>query len=513
MMLTEILRDCEYMGRGAESTLGRGSIGPALDIKGIAYDSRKVKGDYLFVAIRGENFDGHDFLEKAIAQGAVAVAHEENIYKQSPDIRYIQVNNGRKALACMANNFYERPSESLGIIGITGTNGKTTTSYLLKSIIETTGETVGLIGTIQYMIKDQVFPAPHTTPESPEFQCLLKEMLLSGCRFVVSEVSSHALAQYRVDGTAFHTAIFTNLTRDHLDFHKTMDEYFHAKARLFTELLVRTGTAVINLDDVSGLNLSMAMRAGEGGPGQIITYGIETQADLLARDITNSFEGLRFTVLFRGDAYEILSPLTGMPNVYNILAAAGAAVSLGIPWEAIIQGIRNASCIRGRFEKVEAGQEFLCIIDYAHTEDALERLIRTARELLDKKSTARAAHTAPRIITVFGCGGDRDRGKRPKMGEIATKLSDFVIITSDNPRSEEPGTIIRDIEDGVTGKNYLVEVDRREAICKAVYMAREGDIVLVAGKGHEEYQEIKSAKHRFSDREVIEEVLKVRPGI
>lgn len=513
MMLKEILRDCEYKGRGAESKLGRESIEPVLDIKGIAYDSRKVKGDYLFVAIRGENFDGHDFLEKAIAQGAVAVAHEENICKQSPDIRYIQVNNGRKALACMANNFYERPSESLSLIGITGTNGKTTTSYLLKSILETSGETVGLIGTIQYMIKDQVFPAVHTTPESPEFQCLLKEMLLSGCRFVVSEVSSHALAQYRVDGTAFHTAIFTNLTRDHLDFHKTMDEYFHAKARLFTELLVRTGTAVINLDDVSGLNLSMAMRAGEGEPGQIITYGIETQADLLARDIMNSFEGLRFTVSFRGDSYEILSPLTGMPNVYNILAAAGAAVSLGIPWGAIIQGIRNASRIRGRFEKVEAGQEFLCIIDYAHTEDALERLIRTARELLDKKSTAGAAHAAPRIITVFGCGGDRDRGKRPKMGEIATKLSDFVIITSDNPRSEEPDAIIRDIEDGVTGKNYLIEVDRREAICKAVYMAREGDIVLVAGKGHEEYQEIKSAKHRFSDREVIEEVLKVRPGI
>ncbi|MFZ5907681.1 MAG: UDP-N-acetylmuramoyl-L-alanyl-D-glutamate--2,6-diaminopimelate ligase [Nitrospirota bacterium] len=512
MMMKDIIRDCDYVKTGAAGILQGGTTGPAPDIKGITYDSRKVKDGYMFVAIRGEKHDGHNFLDRAIARGAVAVVHEEEIRERFPGIQYVRVNNSRKALACLANNFYERPSESLCLIGITGTNGKTTTSYLLKSILEAAGEDVGLIGTIHYMIKGQGSPALHTTPESTEFQGLLKEMLLAGCRYVVSEISSHALAQYRVDETTFRTAIFTNLTRDHLDFHKTMDDYFHAKARLFTELLLKTGTAVINLDDASGLKLSLAIRAEEGDTGKIITYGIETKADLLAQNIVTSSEGLRFTVSFQGDTFEILSPLAGTPNVYNILAAAGAAVSLGISWEAIIQGIHKVSSIRGRFEKVETGQDFLCVVDYAHTEDALERLIQTARELLKRNSGTGTKDEAPRIITVFGCGGDRDRGKRPKMGRIASTLSDFVIITSDNPRSEEPESIIRDIEAGVIRRNYLVEPDRREAIRRAIHMGRAGDIILVAGKGHEEYQEIKGVRHRFSDRGVIEEVLKDRAG-
>jgi UDP-N-acetylmuramoyl-L-alanyl-D-glutamate--2,6-diaminopimelate ligase len=509
MILKDILRKCDLMQRGTDSGMDRDNRESVLDIKGIAYDSRKVQQGFLFIAVKGETYDGHDFLQKAIKQGAVAIVHEQQIERYSPEIRYIHVKNSRKALACAANNFCERPSEKLTLVGITGTNGKTTTSYLLKSILEVTGVNVGLIGTIHYMIKDKVFPAVHTTPESLEFQSLLKEMLLAGCQFVVSEISSHALAQYRVDGAVFQTALFTNLTRDHLDFHKTMESYFNAKARLFTELLQRKGTAVINLDDVYGWNLNMDLRIGDTEPRNIITYGLATQADLLARDIVNSFEGLQFTLSFRGKAYAVRSPLTGIPNVYNILAASGAALSLGIPLEDILKGISQVSHIKGRFEKVETGQGFLCVIDYAHTEDALERLIRTARELLDQQSVAGKGNPTPRIITVFGCGGDRDRGKRPIMGAVATNLSDFAIITSDNPRSEEPSAIIRDIEAGATGNNYIIEIDRREAIRKAIQKAKEGDIVLIAGKGHEEYQEINGIRYRFSDREVIEEALKL----
>jgi UDP-N-acetylmuramoyl-L-alanyl-D-glutamate--2,6-diaminopimelate ligase len=363
---------------------------------------------------------------------------------------HILVRDGRKALACMANNFYERPSEDLILIGVTGTNGKTTTTYLLKSILEAWGKDVGLIGTIHYMIKDRPFPAPHTTPESLEFQGLLRDMVTTGCSHAVAEVSSHALAQKRVDGAVFHAAVFTNLTRDHLDFHKTMGDYFRAKVRLFTELLDRKGTAVINADDPYGeslaAHLSMVFPELE-----IMTFGIGKKADLVAREMQFSSEGLRFTITFRDENYEILSPLLGMPNIYNILSAAATAVSLGVPWQTVQSGISRTETVTGRFQQVEAGQQFLCIVDYAHTEDALERLILAARELaasMHLSSQERNSHAGQRIITVFGCGGDRDQGKRPKMGEIATRLSDVVVITSDNPRSENPSEIIRQIEGG-----------------------------------------------------------------
>jgi UDP-N-acetylmuramoyl-L-alanyl-D-glutamate--2,6-diaminopimelate ligase len=410
------------------------------------------------------------------------------------------------------------------LTGVTGTNGKTTTTYLLKSILESQGKHVGLIGTIQYMIEDRVFPARHTTPESVEFQALLKDMFTQGCTHVVSEVSSHALAQHRVDNTVFRAAVFTNLTRDHLDFHKTMEDYFRAKKKLFTELLHNEGTAVINTDDPYGKRLDSQLRMLRPELN-ILTYGREPGADITARDIEVSFRGLRFDIAFRGERYGISSPLTGIPNVYNILSAAGAAIALRVPWQEILEGIRRTGTVSGRFERIDAGQNFLCIIDYAHTEDALERLIQTARELIKKSAgnrqrpegkQIRSRPPSPegkrgglshRVITVFGCGGDRDRGKRPKMGEVATRLSDFVILTSDNPRFENPSAIIKDIENGAVRKNYLIEPDRREAIRRAAEMAGEGDIVLVAGKGHEDYQEMQGGRKPFSDRGAFQAVI------
>jgi UDP-N-acetylmuramoyl-L-alanyl-D-glutamate--2,6-diaminopimelate ligase len=524
MMLGQLLRGCA----GIEGFPGE-DIAWNTDIAGVAYDSRSVKERYLFVAMKGEKYDGHDFIGDVIRKGAAAIVHErdpeEMTQSPHPSPLYVHVANSRKVLACIANNFYERPSECVALTGITGTNGKTTTSYILKSVLESWGRKVGLIGTIQYMIGDRVYPALHTTPESLEFQSLLRDMFLSGCSHVISEVSSHALAQYRVDEAVFRTAAFTNLTRDHLDFHKTMENYFMAKERLFTELLDKEGSAVINSDDPYGKRLVSVLRTLKTGPA-ILTYGLEPGADLVAEKVVTSFRGLTFRISFKGRNYDVTSRLAGMPNVYNILSAVAASISLGVPWHVILGGVQKTGNIAGRFEKVDAGQKFLCVVDYAHTEDALERLIFTAREMLspphpplDKgghrgvNNLFHVNHATPRVITVFGCGGDRDRGKRPAMGAIATRLSDFVIITSDNPRSEEPLAIIRDIEAGAVRRNYVTEPDRREALKRAIEMAEEGDIVLIAGKGHEDYQEIKGVRHPFSDRDVALEIIKERLNI
>ena len=515
MMLREMLKGCDYTERSPDEATFMNT-----DVSGIAYNSRNVEEGHLFVAIKGETYDGHNFINAAIGRGAVAAVVERELDEIGAG--YILVRDGRKALACISNNFYGRPSENLTLTGITGTNGKTTTTYVLQSILESWGKDVGLIGTIRYMIKDRVYPAHHTTPESLEFQGLLKKMLLSGCSHVITEVSSHALAQYRVDGAVFHAAVFTNLTRDHLDFHKTMEDYFRAKGRLFQELLDKKGTAVINIDDPYGKRLNAELRRLRPGLN-ILTYGLKAGADIIARGVEASFQGLRFTISFLGGSYHISSLLTGMPNVYNIMSAVGTSISLGVPWQVIIDGIKDSAGIVGRFEKIDAGQKFVCIIDYAHTEDALERLIYTARELISpaQSSLTKGGHGgaddchfaerySPLMITVFGCGGDRDRGKRPIMGKIATNLSDYVIITSDNPRSEDPLDIIKDIVSGITTGNYLIEPDRREAIRKAVEMAGDGDIVLIAGKGHEAYQEIRGVKHPFSDRDVVKEAITIR---
>jgi len=490
--------------------LDSGKIGLDIGISGIAYDSRKVKKGYLFVAIAGEKYDGHDFINEAIKKGAAAIVYDKGVRERGREgPLYLKVKDSRSSLACIAHNFYGAPSERLTLIGITGTNGKTTSTYILKSILESWQKEVGLIGTIQYMIKDKSYPAPYTTPESLEFHGLLKDMLSAGCTHVVAEVSSHALAQHRVDKAVFKIAIFTNLTRDHLDFHETMEDYFRAKERLFRELIDSKGTCVINLDDPYGKRLISELRSASGGQDfekQILTYGFRDGADILPMEIKTSLAGLRFKISFHRRNYDVSSHLMGYPNVYNILSAAGAAISLGIPWQTIIKGIEKAADVKGRFEKVDLGQNFLCIVDYAHTEDALERLIYTAKELV--KNSSRNGDLPPKVITVFGCGGDRDRGKRPKMGAVATRLSDLVIITSDNPRSEEPSNIIREIEDGAVKRNYVKEPDRREAIRKAVDMAGGSDIILVAGKGHEDYQEVKGVRHKFNDKEILEEALK-----
>lgn len=530
MKLSELLHGCEYSDvmttSGAQErdvTYSPDTVNHERvrvisldrDISGVAYNSQKIKKGYLFVAIKGEVFDGHNFIQDALNKGAVAVVHEQGINRQmtalpsemtdSHTVTFIGVENSRKMLPCIAHNYYGEPSKSLVMIGVTGTNGKTTTTYILKSLLESCGKTVGLIGTIQYMIKDNVYSAPYTTPESLEFQGLLKNMLVSGCTHVISEISSHALAQFRVDRTMVNSAVFTNLTRDHLDFHGTMEEYFKAKERLFREVLDRNGTAIINSDDSYGQRLISSLHPSQ----TILTYGLHDGAELRAVDVENSFQELSFTIVFQGQRHDIVSRLIGLPNVYNILAAVGVALSLGVSWKEIREGIVALENIPGRFEKIEAGQDFLCIVDYAHSEDSLERLIDTARELLQRHSGRdEREDTSPRIITVFGCGGDRDHGKRPRMGAIATRLSDHVIITSDNPRSEETNDIIKEIESGTVRKSYIIEADRKEAIGKAVAMAHKGDIVLIAGKGHEDYQEIKGVRYRFSDKDVLESFIK-----
>lgn len=491
MRLDEIIKGAEI-----KSFSGGGDT----EIAGVAYDSRKVLPGHIFVAVRGEKVDGHDFIQDAVRRGARAVVCEkETANSGSVPVPLVLVGDSRAALAVISGNLYGRPSGSLCIIGVTGTNGKTTTTYLLKSILEAWGKKVGLIGTIQCMIGDETYDAEHTTPEALEFQGLLHRMLTAGCTHIVSEVSSHALAQKRVDGTVFRAGIFTNLTRDHLDFHKTMDDYYHAKERFFGELL--EGASIINYDDLYGRRLMSYITSLPTGPKKFFTYGLEKGPDFMAADIKDSFRGLRFEIITHGGAYEAESSFIGLPNVYNILSAVGASVYLGVPWDVILRGIKDARSVKGRFERIDAGQKFLAIVDYAHTEDALERLIYTARGLTEGK-----------IITVFGCGGDRDRGKRPRMGAIATRLSDFVVITSDNPRSERPEEIIKEIETGAVKRNYLLEPDRREAIKRAVLLAGDGDVVLVAGKGHESSQVVGGSCFHFSDREVLEEAIRQLVG-
>jgi len=518
MILRKIIENCKITDSMENNILN------AVDISGISYNSRQIKHDWLFVAIRGEKFDGHNFIQDAIQKGAVAIVHEKQFNKEQIKsfnpldseqipIVFIRVENSRKELACISNNFYGKPSEKLNLIGITGTNGKTTITYILKSILELWERKVGLIGTIQYMIGDDIFPAIHTTPESPEFQHLLKDMLDAGCTHVISEVSSHALAQYRVDGAKFKAAVFTNLTRDHLDFHKTMENYFQAKRRLFVELLSSDGAAIINIDDIFGKQLYSELLPVRwlSSTLNILTFGLQPGSDITASKINFSYNGMNFLLQINDETIEIDTSLIGMFNVYNIMAAAGAAKSMNVPLNIIAEGINNTEIVPGRFEKIDMGQDFLCIVDYAHTEDALERLIITARELLDFNASKNLLISKKGgIITVFGCGGDRDKGKRPAMGRAATSLSDFVIITSDNPRTEDPLEIIDDIEKGVVNKNYIIEPDREKAIIKAINMAKTGDIVLIAGKGHEDYQEIQGIKKHFSDKEIAKEAITKR---
>jgi UDP-N-acetylmuramoyl-L-alanyl-D-glutamate--2,6-diaminopimelate ligase len=450
----------------------------------------------MFFAVKGQHTDGHAYIEEAIKKGAHSVIYEDEIDVDGfigRDILLVRVDNVRRALAYVSAEYYGDPSKELRLTGVTGTNGKTSTCYLLRSILTAYGKKSGMIGTIQYIVGDTVYSAYHTTPEAPEFQMYLNLMLQQGCEYAVSEISSHALAQYRVDAAEFDAVVFTNLTRDHLDYHRDMEDYYVSKKRLFNELLKPGGISVINADDEHGREL-IKERLGRGT--DIIAYGMDGRADVRAVNIKRIANGLDFDVAYGGRQYNIVSNLRGYVNIYNILAAFSASVALGIPYDAITSGISLLRSVRGRFEPVECGQDFSVIVDYAHTDDALYNLIDSMKKLC-----------AGRIITVFGCGGNRDTGKRPLMGRIASTLSDYTIVTSDNPRYEEPGDIIRQILEGIEGGNYAVEPDRKNAIKMAVNMAAPRDVVLIAGKGHENYQDIKGVRHPFDDRESAEKFI------
>lgn len=468
-----------------------------LEISDVAYDSRQVRPGALFVAIHGEKTDGNKFVGDAVSRGAVAILSEQARPDTLPaGFPWIQVADGRKALAIAGANFYARPAEVLKLIGVTGTNGKTTTTYLVDSILRAAGCEVGLLGTIGYRLVNEVRAAPNTTPESLELQEHLAEIVRAGGTHAVLEASSHALALDRLWGCPFAVAIFTNLTRDHLDYHKTFDEYFAAKRRLFEG----TGAAppangVINTDDEYGRKLT-------GLAKRTLTYGLEPGAEVTTRKPALSLSGIEFTAETPAGKIEIRSKLVGKPNVYNILAAVGAGVALNLPREVIATGIAQLTAVPGRFESVEAGQPFLVIVDYAHTDDALRNLLSTAKEL----------NPGGRIITLFGAGGDRDRTKRPLMGEAAGRLSDIVVLTSDNPRSEDPLLIINDVIVGVqrTKAKLFIEPDRQKAVELALDQARAGDIVLLAGKGHETYQVLKDRTIEFDDRAVARRILTQR---
>jgi len=469
-------------------------------IASVAYDSRRVVPGAVFVALKGLRADGGAFVEQAASRGAAAVV-SESARPASTGIPWIAVSDARLALALLADRFFDHPSRRMPVVGVTGTNGKTTTAYLLASILDAAGLRAGMLGTVAYRIGGEDREASRTTPEAPDVQQLLSEMLQHGCTSAVMEVSSHALALKRVDGMRFAAGIFSNLTRDHLDFHEDMEAYFLAKRRLF-EMLPGNSPGVVNLDDPRGA----ALVAITSRP---VTYAINTAADFTPGPIDMTLTGLRFEIRSPRGPIQITSKLVGRPNVYNILAASATAAALEVPIAAIEQGIAGLSGVPGRFEVVsQSADEVTVVVDYAHTDDALRNLLETARPL-----------AAKRLITVFGCGGDRDRSKRPLMGMVAARLSDVVVITSDNPRSEDPARIIDEIERGIPAGSQapsrapVVEsvVDRAAAIDRAVAMAAPGDVVLIAGKGHEKYQQIGDRVLPFDDGEVARTALGRRP--
>jgi UDP-N-acetylmuramoyl-L-alanyl-D-glutamate--2,6-diaminopimelate ligase len=505
MTLAMLLQQASATAATAASV---GEAALACEVTGVAYDSRRVQPGAVFVALRGLRADGVAFVEQAITRGALAVVAEAPAPAGEP-VPWITVRDARLALAELAAAFYRHPSQDLVVVGITGTNGKTTTSYLLSAVFERAGLPCGRIGTVSYRLRHEERDAPHTTPEAPDLQALLRTLVGEGCGACVMEVSSHALALRRADAIRFAAGVFTNLTRDHLDFHGGMENYFAAKRRLF-ELLPPGAVAVVNLDDPHG----PALVAAASRP---VTYAIDRAADVTPGPFSLSFDGLRFDLRTPRGLVRVASPLVGRPNVYNILAAAATAMALDVPFSAIERGLADVARVPGRFQVVSTdADDVKVVVDYAHTDDALKNLLETARPL-----------ATGRVITVFGCGGDRDRTKRPLMGAVAARLSDVVVITSDNPRSEDPLAIIEDIKRGLPGAGQkaagrgagapggrepvcLAIPDRREAIERAIREARAGDLVLVAGKGHERYQVIGDRVLPFDDVEVAAGALQRR---
>jgi UDP-N-acetylmuramoyl-L-alanyl-D-glutamate--2,6-diaminopimelate ligase len=471
------------------------------EISGVDYDSRRIKPGDAFVAMQGESSDGNKFIDKAIAAGAVAVVTDSPTEKPRDGVAWAQVPHGRRALARLSANFYRRPAERLSVIGVTGTNGKSTTAFLVEAILKAAGRKSTLIGTIEYHVAGKVLPAPHTTPESLELNQIFNEALGNGATHAVMEVSSHALAQQRVYGIPFSAAIFTNLTRDHLDYHHTMDEYFASKRILFEGCGTEPPrAAVLNTDDEYGRKLVETSRQRGS---EVLTYGW-AKGDFHAEKVEITSRGTRFDLVTPKETIPLFSPMIGKVNVYNILGAAAAAYAQNCSRESIAKGISELTRVPGRFERVDCKQPFTVVVDYAHTDDALRNLTALAREFVQQ------AGQKGRVITVFGCGGDRDRAKRPLMGEAAGKGSDFVILTSDNPRSEDPLVIINDALVGLqrSGTKYKTEPDRKAAIAMAIREAGPGDIVLLAGKGHEKVQTSRNGTVPFDDVEVAKQALR-----
>ncbi len=498
MRLSQLLENVT-VSKLFQTMYGQMVVTHEVEIGKVQYDSRKIQRGDCFVAIKGTASDGHIFIQSAINQGAKVVVLQDDGVLPDPlcmhaGVIKVVVPDSRKALAIMSANFFSHPSKKLKFVGITGTNGKTTTSHLVKAILETDGEKVGLVGTIEYQIGEQIIPATHTTPESLELNELFASMVENNCTSVSMEVSSHALDQRRVYGLDFDVAVFTNLTQDHLDYHVTMENYFEAKKILFTHLKPSC-YAVINHDDQWGIQLLGSIDTKK------ISYGINSTANIFAKEIQLSINGTTFIVSNGQEECTVSTPLIGTFNVYNVLAAYATGLALGLQQEQILTGIKNLKNVRGRFERITSPAGWTAIVDYAHTPDALENCLKTIHDVLPKENHGR-------IITVFGAGGDRDKTKRPIMGRIAGDYSDIVIVTSDNPRTEEPETIINDIMRGITRHaNVLREVDRHTAIERAIKCAQRGDVVLIAGKGHEDYQIIGKEKTHFSDREVVENLL------
>jgi UDP-N-acetylmuramoyl-L-alanyl-D-glutamate--2,6-diaminopimelate ligase len=484
----------QYLLDGAEVLAQSGNP----EVSSVEYDSRRVNPGCLFVAMRGESSDGNRFIDQAIHSGAIAVVTDSSAEKPRSGVAWAVVPRGRRALAKISANFYRKPAERIATVGITGTNGKSTTAFLVESILAAAKRKSALIGTIEYHVAGKILPAPHTTPEALELNRIFSEALGNDATDAVMEVSSHALAQERVYGIPFDVAVLTNLTRDHLDYHKTMGEYFASKRVLFEGC----GTdapraAVINIDDEYGVQLVEFSRKHSSVN---LKYGWN-RGDLRAEKVEITTRGTRFDLALREEKIPVFSSLIGRVNVYNILAAAGACYARGCPSEAIAAGIDKLACVPGRFERVDCGQPFTVVVDYAHTDDALRNLTALARALVSSANG--------RLLTVFGCGGDRDRKKRPLMGEAAGRGSDFVVLTSDNPRTEDPLSIINDAVVGLqrTGARYSVEPDRRKAIALGISEARSGDIVLIAGKGHEKVQITETGAAPFDDIEVARQAL------
>lgn len=486
---------------GIEVKEVRGSVD--MDVSDASYSTGAIKRGSLFVAFKGTKADGHDFAKDAVGLGAVAIVSERPV-DVGGDVANVIVANSRLALGVISSRLNGNPSGSMKLFGVTGTNGKTTTTYLIESILRTAGCNPGVIGTVEYRWGGRSMTAPHTTPFSSDLQQLMASMLKGGCDSVAMEVSSHALDQERVVGTQFDVGIFTNLTPEHLDYHEDMDDYFRAKAILFERLLEEGGkpgaTAVINADDPYGADL-----VGRASV-PVVTFGMEDGVDVRGIDIVSNLDGVSMTIESPKGSFGIKSKLRGGFNAQNILAAVAAAIATGIGIDLIKGGVESLRCVPGRFEAIENDRGLLALVDYSHTPDSLEKALGHAKELTQ----------GGRLIAVFGCGGDRDRSKRPLMGAAAARIADVAIVTSDNPRTERPEEIIEEIMPGVKesmkpltdGLGYEVVPDRRSAIVRAAEIARDDDVIIVAGKGHEDYQILGTERIHFDDREVLAEVLR-----